>query len=366
MKILSPVKGIAETRALLGAGAEEFYCGVMPGTWQTRYTNVAAPNRREWRVSNMTGFDDLATMAQVAHDGGARLFLTLNALYTEKQYPQLEEFVRQATRARVDALIVADLGLLLDARRMGWEGDLHVSTGGTIFNDETVSFYRDLGACRVILERQNRIAEILTLARHNPDLEVETFILNCGCKNIDGYCTHHHGINEVRIPFWWNIPKKLRLDHYLLSWMKRMPLALREKVSHSSMFGSVGACFLSYDMDIQSENASPEGKRRLRATLRNSFNIFSGFDTCGACAIPDLMEAGVKSVKIVGRGNPLHKKLQDVRFLRTCREQWTANRPSREAYESFCRNLYRKTYGYACDRWCYYPAEDARLGADIP
>jgi len=364
VKILSPVKSVREARELVAAGAEEFYCGVMPGSWQARYSNVASPNRREWAVSNMTGFDEVTTMAEVAHAGGTRLFLALNALYTEKQYPEIEEFVRQAGKSRVDALIVADLGLLLDLRRMGWEGDIHVSTGGTIFNDETVAFYRELGACRVILERQNRISEIVALARNNPDLEVETFILNCGCKNIDGFCTHHHGINEVRVPLWWNVPKKLRLDHYLLSYMKRMPLPVREKISHSSMFGSVGACFLSYDIDIASATASPERQNQLRTTFRNSFNLFSGFDTCGACAMPDLLAAGVKSLKIVGRGNPLHKKLQDVRFLKTCREYWTEQQPQRKDYESFCRTLYRKTYGYACDNWCYYPLEDAAIGAE--
>ena len=227
MHILSPANSPKETKAIIDEGAGEIYCGVMTPTWKNSYSNVASPNRREWAVSNMTSYDDLTAIVDIAHHRGVRVFLTLNALYTGKQYTELQKFVALAMRSGADAVIAADIGLLLSLRDMGWERDIHVSTGGTSFNDETVAFYRELGAARVIIPRQNRTSEITAITRNNPDMEIETFIMNRGCKNIDGFCTFHHGVNEVRIPLWWQLPKKMHCDYYLLSMMKQLPLPVR-------------------------------------------------------------------------------------------------------------------------------------------
>ena len=63
IRILSPVCGADDAAAVIGAGASEVYCGVMTQDWQKRYTNVGSPNRREWRVSSMRGYDELEAVA---------------------------------------------------------------------------------------------------------------------------------------------------------------------------------------------------------------------------------------------------------------------------------------------------------------
>ena len=112
-RILSPANGPQEVRAVIAAGADEIYCGVMPTAWRKAYTNVASPNRREWEVSNMTSFETLAASVRAAHEHDVPVFLTLNALYTEGQYAEVQEFVRQAPKCDVDAVIVVELGTLL-------------------------------------------------------------------------------------------------------------------------------------------------------------------------------------------------------------------------------------------------------------
>lgn len=364
MHILSPVCSAQDARAVTAAGATEVYGGVMSKIWQKTYSNVASPNRREWRVSSMYDFDELQKTVEATHAGGARFFLTLNALYTEKQFPQIEEQVRAASEIGVDALIVADIGLLLKLPAMGWKGDIHISTGGTTFNSETAAFYRDLGARRVILPRQNRVAEMTSIAKACPGLEIECFILNRGCKNIDGFCTFQHGVNEVHIPLWWNIPKKLHMDYYVLNLLRRLPRSWRRALSRTKRITSDSACFLSYDFDIRSKSSTPERCRILEDNLEENFNLFNGFDTCGACALFDLVPAGICSVKIVGRSNPLSKKLRDVRFLRSCLDYLAVTAPARHEYTGFVKRLYKKNYGFACHDWCYYPEEDRELPAD--
>ncbi len=361
MRVLSPVCSAQDAAAVIAAGATELYGGVMSKTWQKAYSNVASPNRREWRVSSMYGYDDLRETVQAAHAGGARFFLTLNALYTEKQYPQVQEQVKAAMETGVDALIIADLGLLLKLPKMGWKGDIHISTGGTTFNHETAAFYQDLGACRVILPRQNRVQEMTAIAKACKGLEIECFILNRGCKNIDGFCTFQHGVNEVYIPLWWNLPKKLHLDYHILNLLRRLPRKLRRSLSRTKRVTSDSACFLSYDFDIKAPNSTPERCAILESNLEENFNLFNGFDTCGACALFDLLPAGVCSVKIVGRSNPLPKKLKDVRFLRACIDFLNNKAPAREEFVTFAKHQYKKTYGFSCREWCYYPEEDRQL-----
>lgn len=366
MRILSPVNSANEAELVIEAGADELYCGVMPGSWKKSYSNVGSPNRREWEVSNMTGFNALDELVAVASNNDVPVYLTMNALYTEEQYDELQEFINQATKIGVTALIVADIGLLLNLGRMGWRGEIHLSTGGTAFNNESIAFYQENGVTRIVVPRQNRISEIIEIVKSNSSVEIETFVLNRGCKNIDGFCTFHHGVNEVRIPLWWRIPKKMHWDYYLLSMMKRLPRYFRDKISHSSAFGSVGACFLSYDVDINSDTATAEQKQTLRANLRNNFNLFTGFDACGACALWDQERAGVHSAKIIGRSNPICKKVKDVRFLKSCLDYIKEESPdTRKQFAEFVKKSYKNHYGVQCHEWCYYPDEDASIGAEV-
>jgi len=359
MKILSPIKGPADARAVVEAGAGELYCGVLPQAWNKSYTNMASPNRREWRSSNMKTFEDVAAVADIAHAGGAQIFLTLNALYTEGQYPQIAGFVTGAMKTGIDAIIVADLGLLLALRKMGWTRAIHISTGGTAFNNETVAFYKSLGASRVIIPRHNRVSEIAAIARANRDIEIETFIMNRGCMNIDGFCTYHHGTSEIRSPLLWGLPKKLNCDYYLLQAMKIMPAGLRRKLGRTGIFKSDSACFIPYHIRVA--GGDPAGARTLKNNLERNFNLFSGFDTCGACAIWDMVRAGVCSLKIVGRENAIKKKVQDVQFLKICIDHLAVARPDRAAFDAFARGAYQQVFGYACHNWCYFPAQDREL-----
>ena len=161
------------------------------------------------------------------------------------------------------------------------------------------------------------------------------------------------------------MPKKMHFDYHLLSVMKRLPLTMREKIAHTSMFGSVGACFLSYDIDIETGKGTPAQVAELKRTLRNNFNLFSGFDTCGACALLEMREAGVESLKIVGRSNPFGKKVKDVRFLKACIDFLEGKSPSKEEFVAFTKKKYEKVFGFSCDSWCYFPAEDAALDAGV-
>ncbi|MDD5630056.1 MAG: U32 family peptidase [Elusimicrobia bacterium] len=339
MKILAPVNKAAEVDTLADAGADELYCGMLPPEWKRLYSNVVSPNRREWSSANLGGPEELAAVAERAHRRGLRLLFTLNALYTEAQYPLVREAVAAARAAKADALVVADLGLLLElGRDSGLE--LHLSTGGTVFNAEAARFYQGLGVKRVTVPRHLQPAETAALIRDCPGLEFEVFALNSGCKNIDGFCTFLHGTSELRYGSLWRAAKRLNFDRFLLGLLKRAGLA-----GNLGLAGVDSPCLHNYRISVErSADKTAAQAETLERNLAAYFSLLSGADPCAACRAAEFQAMGVHGLKIVGRNYSTGQKAADVRFLKA-----VLAAPGR------ARQLYREHYGSDCRRLCYYP-----------
>lgn len=356
MKILAPVNNPEEVEGIIQAGADEIYCGLLPDNWKERYTNIASPNRREWKAANLSSFDELQKVVNVAHSNKVTVYLALNALYTEKQYPMVFEQVEQAKKMEVDALIVADLGLLLSLKRERTGLDIHISTGGTTFNPQTAKFYEELGATRINLPRHLKIEEMEEIIRGCPSLKFEVFILNSGCKNIDGFCTFQHGVNEVLHRQMWNLPKELNFDRHLLNLVRRLPKGLAQEI-RGDIFGIDSACLLNYEVFFDS-NSTGLSRRKERFILKNvssAFNLITGIDTCGACRLAELKKIGVYGIKIVGRNYSTSKKIRDTSFLRTILSYMEENNSSKEEFSNYVKDRFRKIYRLDCRQLCYYP-----------
>ncbi|OGW75953.1 MAG: hypothetical protein A2Z72_04615 [Omnitrophica bacterium RBG_13_46_9] len=356
MKILAPINNPKEAEDIIRAGADEIYCGVLPADWRGKYTNVASSNRREWKAANLESFYGLKKIVDTAHAEKVPVYLALNALYTEEQYQQVFDQIEQSKNIGVDALIVADLGLLLNLKNRKTGLDIHISTGGTTFNSETAKFYEELGASRIILPRHLRIREMEKIVRSCPSLKFEVFILNSGCKNIDGFCTFQHGVNEILHPRMWNLPKRLNFDRYFLNVVRRMPSKLAVRIK-SDVFGIDSACLLNYKITMDSDPADldKEKKQHILRNISSGFTLLSGIDTCGACRLAELKDAGVYGVKIVGRNYSTSKKISDIIFLRTVLRHMENNAPGKKEFYKYVKNVFRRTYGLDCKSLCYYP-----------
>jgi len=320
VKILSPVDKITEVGPLIEAGADEFYCGLLTEDWHNRYI-AGAVNRRPGGGANFTSLDDLSACVTAARAGGAAVILTLNEhYYTEEQYPYLLGLVHYAQEIGVEALMVADLALMLTLRDVKEKPLIYVSTGGAPFNAETVRFYQDIGAARITFPRHLTLAEMRLIRDQVPDIEVEAFILNSRCPYVDGYCTFQHGLGGQDFPTLYQ-----------------------------------NACMLEYEIDVEYE---PGVKQiELNGARQHLWETAHVDDfPCGACAIYDLNQMNVTSAKIVGRGNPTVRKLADVRFVHTLLNYLETEQPGREEFYARARQLYTETYRRTCrTHLCYFP-----------
>ncbi|MFH1775825.1 MAG: U32 family peptidase [Chloroflexota bacterium] len=318
MKLLAPVDRVEEVAAVIRAGADELYCGLLTADWHERYI-AGSINRRPGGGASFTTLADLAACVDIAHSSNVPVFLAVNEhYYTREQYPFIRDYVEKVAAVGIDALMVADLALLLTLRQMETGIKVIISTGGTAFNSETVRFYQDLGASRVTLPRHLTLDEIGDIRAGAPDVELGVFILNSRCPNVDGFCTFQHGLaNKSLKPLFQN------------------------------------ACMLPYEVSL---GAGGE-QSRVSWERQHIWQLVHIDDhPCGACAIYDLAGTGVSSLKIVGRGNPTARKLTDIGFIRSLLEFRENERPTRDEFREVAQQRYRDTYQRPCRGYmCYYP-----------
>jgi len=155
LKITSPFREKEEVSALIDAGTDELYCGYLSPEWVKKYTSLEF--ERKGGGSNFTDLRELRQAVDLAHKRNIPVFLTLNGLYIREQYPLLLKIVEQLERIDLDGYIVADIGLLLTLRKKGFRGQIHISTGGAVFNSKTINFYKNLNTKHIILNHQTTL-----------------------------------------------------------------------------------------------------------------------------------------------------------------------------------------------------------------
>lgn len=345
MKLVAPISNVYETEEVIKAGADELYCGVYTKEWRSKYTDIAAPNRHPGRSASLDNFKDLLSVVKLAHIHNVPVAFTINEFYSGKQYDSVLDNVEAAINTGVDALIVVDINLLMMIKERGYDIKIHMGTGATTFNSQTVAFYKDLGVSKVILDRQLSIEEIGLIASKSPAIELEVFALNQGCHNIDGFCTFQHGLTATKYPFLskaWNTKLVKKLINLYPGDTSGIEKAIFRK--------ELGCC-LDYEICYGELEFTPEKKEKL---LR-FFDADNFLNRCGACALYELNEFKIGFVKIVGREDLTPKKLRDIKFIRKSIDL-AKDDLGRQAFMKKVKVLYTDVHSSNCEaKFCYYP-----------
>lgn len=126
------------------------------------------------------------------HRLNKRYYLALNILAHEKDLNELEQRLPELSTLAVDAVIVADPGIIRLIRAFGWNVPLHLSTQGTVVNREAVKFWKEQGIERVILGRELNREALLSIRKACPDVELEIFVHGAMCMAYSGRCHLSH------------------------------------------------------------------------------------------------------------------------------------------------------------------------------
>ncbi len=247
-ELLAPAGDWECVRAAVENGADAVYFGL------ERF------NAR-MRAKNFTQAD-LPALMEFLHKRGVRGYVTFNVLVFTHELPDAEDYLRTIIASGVDAAIVQDTGICRLIRKISPDFPIHGSTQMTVTGDAGVEFARELGAELVVLARENSIKEINAIqdaqrAANKTPLPLEVFVHGALCVAYSGQCLTSESLG-----------------------------------GRSANRGECAqACRMPYD--LISDGAQVDlGDRKY---------LLSPQDLAGLDVLPELVKAGVASLKIEGR-----------------------------------------------------------------
>ncbi len=253
-------KALARPELLAPAGDWECVRAAVENGADAVYFGLERFNAR-MRAKNFTQADLPELMAYL-HRRGVRGYVTFNVLVFTDELPDAADFLRSIIAAGVDAAIVQDIGICRLIRRLSPDFPIHGSTQMTVTGPAGVEFARELGAELVVLGRENSIKEIeaIQAAQRDsglPPLPLEVFVHGALCVAYSGQCLTSESLG-----------------------------------GRSANRGECAqACRLPYDLYSDGE----------KVDLGDRKYLLSPQDLAGLDVLPELVKAGVASLKIEGR-----------------------------------------------------------------
>ncbi len=208
--------------------------------------------------------EDMIEGVKYAHKFGKKVYVTANITAHNGDLKGAREYFRELREVKPDALIISDPGMFEIAGEECPEIERHISTQANNTNYTTFNFWHKLGATRVVTARELSIAEIAEIRTHIPeDLEIETFVHGAMCMAYSGRCL---------------------LSNYMTG-----RDANRGSCTH--------ACRWKYNIV---EETRPGEYMPIEENERGTY-IFNSKDLCMIDHIPDIIHAGIDSLKVEGR-----------------------------------------------------------------
>ncbi len=133
--------------------------------------------------------DEMKQGIEFAHAHNARVHVTANILAHNEDLEGAEKYFGELKELGPDALIIADPGMFMLAKKVCPEIDIHISTQANNTNYMTYRFWHGLGAKRVVCARELSLKEIREIRDNIPeDMEIESFIHGSMCISYSGRC----------------------------------------------------------------------------------------------------------------------------------------------------------------------------------
>ncbi len=173
VEILAPAGSMASLIAACRLGADAVYLGA--GDFNAR--------------RNAENFDEnsLKTAIEYCHTRGVRVYITLNTLVGDDEFPDALSLIKCGCTYGADAFIIADLGLTKVVRELAPDMPMHASTQIAVSTPAGFRELENLGFTRAVLPRELSFAEIEEI-KNNTDIELEMFIHGAHCMSVSGQC----------------------------------------------------------------------------------------------------------------------------------------------------------------------------------
>lgn len=133
--------------------------------------------------------EEMKKAVTLAHERKKKVYVTLNIIAKDQDFEGLNEYLKFLQDIKVDAVIVADIGMLQFVRVHAPNLDVHVSTQANVINSYSANLMADLGAKRIVLARELSLEEIKNIRKNlSPKVEIEVFVHGAMCMAYSGRC----------------------------------------------------------------------------------------------------------------------------------------------------------------------------------
>lgn len=238
--------------------------------------------------------EEMAQGIAFAHERGVKVFVTANILAHNSDLEGAREYFRELKEMKPDALIISDPGMVMIAKEECPEIEIHISTQANNTNYQTFLFWYHQGIKRVVTARELSLKEIKEIRDKIPkDMEIESFIHGAMCISYSGRCL---------------------LSNYLVG-------------KDANQGACTHPCRWKYSIV---EETRPGEYFPVFENERGTY-IFNSKDLCMIEHVPEMLEAGIDSLKIEGR---MKTALYVATVARTYRKAIDDFFESREKYEA--------------------------------
>ncbi len=248
--------------------------------------------------------ENLIESVNYAHKLGKKAYVTVNIIAHNEDFADMENYIKFLYEIGVDAVIVADVGIISLIRRVCPNLDVHVSTQANITNKYAAKFFTDMGVKRLVLARELSIKEIKEIREFIPsDVEIETFVHGAMCISYSGRCL---------------------LSNYLTN-------------RDSNKGACVQACRWEYTIH---EKSRDNEEYPIYEDSRGTY-ILNSKDLNMLNYLNELIDAGVTSFKIEGRMKSIYYVATVVNAYRRAIDQLDSKKPVNDLLEELNKTSHR-------------------------
>ncbi len=267
---------------------------------------------KDFSLRNFSGNFTLAELDKAirfSHDLGKKVYVACNIYPRNHELDAISAYLDQIGRLAPDAVIAADPGIFMMARRIISGIPIHISTQANITHLAGAEFWRDMGAARINTAREITLAEISEIVQKS-GIEVESFVHGAMCISYSGRC--------------------------LLSSFMAKRDSNRGMCSHP--------CRWQYAVV---EELRPGIFMPVLEDDRGTY-IFNSRDLCMIGHLPEMIRAGIISLKIEGRMKGINYLATVVKVYREAIDAWYANPEGYHVDEAWLNELSRISHRGYC------------------
>ena len=252
VELLSPAGNFEKLKMALEFGADAVYVGAYKYSLRAKSMNLS--------------FNEIEKALEYAHKMDRKVYIALNIFCRNSDLNEIEKYLNVISEMEVDGLIVSDKGLIRLIKEKFSKLDIILSTQANVMNKGSAKIWEDLGVKRVTLARELSLEEIKEITS-SIDAEVEVFVHGSLCISYAGNCF---------------------LSLYI-----------------TGRDGNRGECSQCCRWKYYLVKEGEKEKFEILSDCDNSY-ILNSKDFCLAEHVPQLIKAGVKSLKIEGRNRSIY------------------------------------------------------------